>query len=262
MRGDKNYSARTHKVADKGSDAKQKEVWDMIGAKKKLHDMVEALINGDSKAAAASLHDYLQVKTRSILGEMDDEMDTEMVADHQDEEEGEPCEHCGGEGCEHCEDHDDFDFSDEGDDENDEFGDDFGSDDFDADDTDEDDLTFEGDRGNAVADDASVRTRMVKNSMGSKDLESRVHGNIDFGSSARSGSKSSDSGAPKKTHMVKNSMGAEDLESKVDGDLDFEDPSRSGTHSSDSGAPKKTTMHKNSEGAAGLQGKVSGKIKF
>ena len=268
MRGDKNYSERTHKVADKGTEAKKKEVWDMVGAKKKLHDMVEALINGDSKGAAASLHDYLQVKTRSILGEMDDE----MVADQHDD----TCEYCGGEGCEHCEGEDEFDdVSDEGGEgEGDDFGGDEFEDDFSEDDSDEDDdFALESDgtmvsnAGRSIGTRSSdsgapKKTHMVKNSLGAQDLESRVHGNIDFGSSARSGSRSSDSGAPKKTHMVKNSLGAQDLESEVEGDLNFDNSARSGSKSSDSGAPKKTSMHKNSEGAKGLQGKVTGKIKF
>ena len=83
-RGDKNYDKRTHKVVDKSSDTKKKEVWNMVG-KKKLHEMVEALIGGDSKTAAAALHEYLQQKTRSILGEMDD-MDFSMDDEHGDEE--------------------------------------------------------------------------------------------------------------------------------------------------------------------------------
>ncbi len=141
-RGDRNYDKVTHGASKKGTKEKQKAVWDMIGAKKKLHEMVEALIGGDSKAAATALHDYLQQKTRAILGEMDmegemdldmdDEMGGEGEHDHEDGEDAE-CEHCHGEGCEHCENDDE-----EGDDEHmdldldDEGGDDHEHMDFDS----------------------------------------------------------------------------------------------------------------------------------
>jgi len=50
-----------------------------------IHSMVEALVRGDSEAAADELHKYLQLKTREVLlGEMDDEK----------------CEDCGKDPCE------------------------------------------------------------------------------------------------------------------------------------------------------------------
>jgi len=40
--------------------------------KDKLNELLEALINGDSKTAQAALHQYLTSKTRSLLSEEDD----------------------------------------------------------------------------------------------------------------------------------------------------------------------------------------------
>src|SRR5271157_1225146 len=173
-RGDKNYSERTHKVVDKSSDAKKKEVWDMVGAKKKLQEMVEALINSDSKTAAAALHDYLQVKTRAILGEgefgeeefgdeeHDDEDgdDDEMVADrHEDGEEGE-CPECHCEPCE-C------------------------SDDTEAEDAEDGHEVedFESEHGEDVVGegaDGSRTTHMKKLGPQAKDLEQKVKGHNNF----------------------------------------------------------------------------------
>ena len=168
-RGDKNYSERTHSVVDKSSDAKQKEVWDMVGAKKKLHDMVEALINSDSKAAAAALHDYLQVKTRAILGETDHEDDGEEMVAGRSEEDGEgehedgECAECGMDPCE-CEDHEEHDDEDSEDGEEHEH--------------EEHDDEKHGMFGEGA--DGSKTTRMKKLPTDAKDLEQKVKGNVKF----------------------------------------------------------------------------------
>jgi hypothetical protein len=239
----KNYDKVTHAASDKDSKGKQKAVWDMIGAKKKLQEMVEALINGDSTAAAASLHDYLQVKTRSILGETDHEEDSddEMVADRheddedEDHEEGE-CPECHMDPCECSDDEVDSDAED-------------GHEDEDFEDEHGEDVMGEGARGDAVANDSSVRTRMKKNSAGAKDLTSSIKGHNNFKKSSGNGTKSDSSGA-KKTSMKKNSMGAKDLESRVKGNIKFDKK----------GKAKLTKPFNNA--APGLDRKVKGEVKY
>ena len=212
-RGSKDYDKRTHAASKKDTKGRQKEVWDMIGAKKKLHEMVEALINSDSKAAAAALHDYLQVKTRAILGEEDHEEGDEMVADRHEEDgedhegdehdDGEECPECGMSPCE-CE-HDEDGEDHEGDehDDADDFGDDAGGDEH------EEHMFGEGVRGKAVANDASVRTRMRKSSEGSKDLHGKVKGDVKFNKK----------GKAKLTHPHNNA--APHLDRKVKGTVKF-----------------------------------------
>lgn len=259
-RGSKNYDTVTHAASKKGTKEKQKAVWNMIGSKKKLHEMVEALINGDSKAAAASLHDYLQVKTRTVLGETDDEMDDEMMADrhdddefedhegheHEDGEEGE-CPECGHEPCE-CEDGEGDEEGDEDFDADEEFGGEGGEDE-DHEEHGGRGMFGEGARGSAVADDASVRTRMKKNSTGAKELIAGVKGKNNFKKSSGNGTKS-DSSGERKTAMKKNSMGAKDLESKVKGNIKFDTK----------GKAKLTKPFNNS--APGLDRKVKSTVKY
>lgn len=241
-RGDKNYDKRTHAASKKDTKGKQKEVWDMVGSKKKLHEMVEALINGDSKAAAASLHDYLQVKTRAVLGETDEEgMDDEMVADrheddgeeghdHEDGEEGE-CPECHCDPCE-CEGEHDGEEGDEDFDADEEFGGEG-----------EDDHEEHGIFGEGA--DGSKTTRMKKLSGDAKHLPGKISGNFE----SSKGTKSDSSGA-RKTAMKKLPGDAKDLARSVKGNIKFDKK----------GKAKLTKPFNNA--APGLDRKVKGKIKY
>jgi hypothetical protein len=230
-RGSKNYSEVTHKASKEGTKAKQKAVWDMIGAKKKLHEMVEALIGGDSKAAAAALHEYLQAKTRAVLGENDEEMSLDLDSEdmgseggeeheHEDGEEGE-CPECHMEPCE-CEDkgegHEDMDLDldDEGGEEHLDIEDHLGE----SNDT-KATSTFKGAHNNAA-----------------KDLGRKVKGNIKFATK----------GKAKLTKPHNNA--APGLDRKVKGDIKF----------NTNGKAKLTHPHDNA--APGLDRKVKGTVKF
>lgn len=225
-RGDKNYSEVTHKASKEGTKAKQKAVWDMIGAKKKLHEMVEALIGGDSKAAAAALHEYLQAKTRSILGENDEEMSLDLDGEGMDGEEHdelggegdehEECEHCHGEGCEHCE-HDELDGEDDGEEHLD---------------LDMEEPVHEGN------DTEATSTFKGAHNNAAKDLSRKVKGKIAFKTK----------GKAKLTKPHNNA--APGLDRKVKGDIKFDTK----------GSAKLTHPHNNA--APGLDRKVKGTVKF
>lgn len=234
-RGSKNYSEVTHKASKEGTKAKQKAVWDMIGAKKKLHEMVEALISGDSKAAAAALHEYLQAKTRAVLGENDEEMSLDLDSedmggegDEHDElggeDEHEECEHCHGEGCEHCEDKDDehseLDLDDEGGEEHADL------------DLDPEHMMGEGNETKAT------KTFKGAHNNAAKDLGRKVKGNIKFATK----------GKAKLTKPHNNA--APGLDRKVKGDIKF----------NTNGKAKLTHPHDNA--APGLDRKVKGTVKF
>ncbi len=227
-RGDKNYSEVTHKASKEGTKAKQKAVWDMIGAKKKLHEMVEALIGGDSKAAASALHEYLQQKTRAILGESDEELDLDLdsdgdleigdeVSDAGDEFGDEPeCETCHGEGCEEC----------ASDDLDDDLGDDLGGDEF------GDEPVVEGNETKATP------TFKGAHNNAAKDLNRKTKGKIQFATK----------GKAKLTKPHNNA--APGLDRKVKGDVKF----------ASNGKAKLTKPHNNA--APGLDRKVKGKVDF
>lgn len=231
-RGSKNYSEVTHKASKKGTKEKQKAVWDMVGHKKKLHEMVEALIGGDSKAAAAALHDYLQQKTRSILGENDEDMSLDF--DSEDGEEGgtnefdgddegdEECEHCHGEGCEHCEheDHEEHDFEDADGEE------------MDHEEHDDMEKPMFGESTEAK------KTHMHKHGNAAKDLAPKVKGHLKYKTK----------GKAKLTKPHNNA--APNLDRKVKGDIKF----------NSKGKAKLTHPHDNA--APGLERKVKGTVKF
>jgi hypothetical protein len=227
-RGDKNYSEVTHKASKEGTKAKQKAVWDMIGAKKKLHEMVEALIGGDSKAAAAALHEYLQAKTRSILGENDEEMsldldgegDMEGGEEHEHGEEGE-CPECHCDPCE-CEDHEDMDvdMDDEGGEEH-------------------VDMDMDDEHGMMESNETKATpTFKGAHNNAAKDLGRKVKGNIKFATK----------GKAKLTKPHNNA--APGLDRKVKGDIKFDTK----------GKAKLTHPHNNA--APGLDRKVKGTVKF
>lgn len=230
MRGDKNYDKVTHGASKKGTKEKQKAVWDMIGAKKKLHEMVEALIGGDSKAAAAALHDYLQQKTRAILGEHDEEMDLDLgdeegleggdeEHEHMDGEEGE-CPECHCDPCE-CEDedHEEHDVEDVD-------GEEFGHEEHD----------FEEPVMGESNDTKAKRNHFEKSS--AKQLDRKVKGKIAFKTN----------GKAKLTKPHNNA--APGLDRSVKGDIKFDTK----------GSAKLTHPHNNA--APGLDRKVRGKINF
>lgn len=230
MRGDKNYSEVTHKASKKGTKEKQKAVWDMIGAKKKLHEMVEALIGGDSKAAAAALHEYLQQKTRAILGENDAEMDMEFDGgegdmeggdEHEHSEEGE-CPECMCDPCE-CEDKGD--------------GEDMDME-VDMDDKDgEEHLDIEDHLGESNDTKATPTFKGAHNNA-AKDLGRKVKGKVAFKTN----------GKAKLTKPHNNA--APGLDRKVKGDIKFDTK----------GKAKLTHPHNNA--APGLDRKVKGTVKF
>jgi hypothetical protein len=256
MRGSKNYSEVTHKASKKGTKERIKAVHDMVGYKKKLHEMVEALIGGDSKAAAAALHEYLQTKTRVILGEMDmegeehgmdfgdehsSEDDLGLEDDHGDEEfdgeshgdDDEECEHCHGEGCEECE-HDD-----EGDD-HDDFGDDEGDD--------HDSLDSLGGHGSRGDDEFSMHE---SNETKATPTFKGAHNNAakDLNRKASKGKMPFKSKGKAKLTKPHNNA-APGLDRKVKGDLKF----------ASKGKAKLTHPHNNA--APGLDRKVKGTVKF
>lgn len=230
MRGSKNYSEVTHKASKEGTKAKQKAVWDMIGAKKKLHEMVEALIGGDSKAAAAALHDYLQQKTRAILGENDEEMDLDLDGgsedgegeehEHVDGEEGE-CPECHCEPCE-CEDK----------------GDEHDDVDLDLDDESGDEHVDVEDRLGESNDTEATKTFKGAHNNAAKDLGRKVKGTVKFATK----------GKAKLTKPHNNA--APGLDRKVKGDIKFDTK----------GKAKLTHPHNNA--APGLDRKVKGTVKF
>lgn len=80
-RGDKNYDKVVRSV-NKGQSSEKK-----IGA---IHKMVEALIAGDSKAAAEEFRTYLQIQTRElILGEeAEEELEEAKKDDDDDDDDG------------------------------------------------------------------------------------------------------------------------------------------------------------------------------
>lgn len=229
-RGSKDYDKVTHKASKEGTKAKQKAVWDMIGAKKKLHEMVEALIGGDSKAAASALHEYLQAKTRAILGENDEEMSLDLDSEdmggegEHDElgDEHEECEHCEGEGCEHCEDkddeHADLDLDDEDGEEHEHA------------DFDDEHMMGEGNETKAK------KAKFEKNT--ASKLSRGVKGNIKFKTN----------GKAKLTKPHNNA--APGLDRKIKGDIKF----------NSNGKAKLTHPHDNA--APGLDRKVKGTVKF
>lgn len=225
-RGDKNYSEVTHKASKEGTKAKQKAVWDMIGAKKKLHEMVEALIGGDSKAAAAALHEYLQAKTRSILGENDEEMsldlDSEDGMDGEEHEHGDEegeCPECHMDPCE-CEGHEDMDMDDEGGEEH-------------------ADMDMDDEHGMMESNDTkATKTFKGAHNNAAKDLGRKVKGNIKFATK----------GKAKLTKPHNNA--APGLDRKVKGDIKF----------NTKGSAKLTHPHNNA--APGLDRKVKGTVKF
>ena len=286
-RGDKNYSEVTHKASKKGTKERIKAVHDMVGYKKKLHEMVEALISGDSKTAAAALHEYLQTKTRVILGEMDMEgeeghmdMDDEFGGeehsehgdefgdeefdgeDHEDHEEGE-CPECQCDPCE-CEDK-----------EHDEFGDeDEDHDDLDLGDDEEhgEDHEFSmregvknfpkgGSFGNKSSSSGTKKTRMHKFGNNAKDLAPSAKKKNNFEKTSASGSKRNASSGGKTTSIHKMGNNAPGLEPKAKGTLNFEKSSGVGTKS-DSSGERKTSMHKLPGEAPGLERRVKGENKF
>lgn len=200
----------------------------MSGAKKKLHDMVEALINGDSNAAAASLHDYLQAKTRAILGEEDE---AEMVADRSEDAD--------------LDDEEAFD---------DEVDADEDLEDADADLEDADDDEIDAEDEFAFESAGVKKTHMKKLPGDAKDLQRKVKGKYSVDKPTASGSKKSTSGA-KPTHMKKNGSDAKDLPGKVKGNV----YTNKGTKSDSSGA-KKTSIHKIGSDAKDLSGKVKGNV--
>jgi hypothetical protein len=250
-RGGKNYSEVTHKASKQGTKERQKAVWTMVGAKKKLHEMVEALIGGDSKAAASALHEYLQTKTRAILGEEHGEFDLDM--DMGDDEgmggEGEGShEEFSGEDdhdpeCEDPEcDHEDHDMGDE-------HGEMDSDDDFDGDEFGNDESMM-GEAA-AMSTDSSVRTKTKHFGNNAKDLAPSVKGKLDYSKSARSGSKKSNSTEATKPFKGAHTNAAKDLGRKVSGNVKF------------AGNGKKAKLTKPHNNAApGLDRKVKGKVKF
>lgn len=253
-RGDKNYSVRTHAASKKDSKGKQKEVWDMVGAKKKLHEMVEALINSDSKTAAAALHDYLQVKTRAILGEEDGEED--MVADRSEEGEGDEehegddheegeCSECGQDPCE-CED------SEEGD-EHEEHGDEEG-----------DEHEEGGMFGEGTVNEANL-TKAKKghfDSNAAPHLDRKVKGTVNFDKTSGSGTKRSASTEATPTFKKSHTNAAPDLSRKIKGKVNFEKSSGSGSKKSNSTEATPTMKGAHNNAAKDLNRKSKGAIKF
>ncbi len=239
MRGSKDYDKVTHGASKKGTKEKQKAVWDMIGAKKKLHDMVEALIGGDSKAAASALHDYLQQKTRAILGEFEGDMDLDLddeeglEGDEHEDMEGE-CPECHCDPCE-CESHEEHDLEHED-------GEELGHEEHDFEEPvgegSEGPAGSGGERGRAFSTDSSVKTSMKKLPKDAKDLEQHVKGKIAFKTYGKAKlTKPHDNAAP-------------GLDRHVKGDIKFDT----------SGSAKLTHPHNNA--APGLDRKVKGKINF
>lgn len=260
-RGDKNYSERTHAASKKDSKGKQKEVWDMVGAKKKLHEMVEALINSDSKTAAAALHDYLQVKTRAILGEEDGEED--MVADrHEDDgeehgeegddhEEGE-CSECG---CDPCECEDD--------------GEEHGEDHDEDGEEHEEHEDGEEEKGGGMFGEGRVNesnltkakhNHFEKNT--AKVLDRKVKGTVGFEKTSSSGSKKSNSTESTPTFKKAHNNAAPDLSRKIKGKVNFEKSSGSGSKRSNSTEATPTMKGAHTNAAKDLNRKQKGEIKF
>lgn len=243
-------------MSTKKTKKAQNMIKTMSASKKKLHEMVESLINGDSKAAAASLHDYLQVKTRTVLGETDEEGDDEMVADrHDDESEGD------GEGSEGGHEHDetcsdDCDMGEESSEEGE--GDEGGEGEFDA------EAEFGGE-GEGEGEEEHMHEANLTQARGNhfekntaKLLDRKVKGTLNYDKTSASGTKKSTSGM-KPTSMKKNSMGTKDLTSTVKGKIKFD--KSSGTKSDTSGA-KKTKNNMLPSSAKGLESKVKGNVKF
>ncbi len=246
-----------NKITAKDRKGKVKDVYDMSNAKKKLHEMVEALIGGDSKAAAAALHEYLQQKTRTILGEEHGDMDMDMGDEHEDfggegdefggedefdgEGDDEECEHCHGEGCEHCE-HDDegSEFDDEDGEEAD-FGDEHG----DMDHDDEFEPMHEANTTMATKQSKDMHKNRAK------DLDYKVKGDVKF--------KGSGKGA-KLTKPFNNA--APHLDRKVKGKLNFEKSSGVGTKKQNTTEATPTFKGAHNNAAKDLGRKVKGNIKF
>jgi hypothetical protein len=247
-RGSKDYDKRTHAASKKDWKGKQKEVWDMIGAKKKLHEMVEALINSDSKTAASALHDYLQVKTRQVLGEEDMEGDHEddMVADRHDDEEGdeheeggEECEHCGAHPCECDDEHEDEMGSD---DEHEEHG------------AEEGGGMFEGNL--TMAKKGHYMTNAAPH------LDRKVKGKVNYEKTAGSGTKKSNSTGSTPPFKKAHNNAAPELSRKVKGKVNFEKSSGSGSKKSNSTEATPTMKGAHTNAAKDLNRKQKGATKF
>lgn len=254
-RGDKNYDKRTHAASKKDTKGKQKEVWDMIGAKKKLHEMVEALINSDSKTAAAALHDYLQVKTKAILGETDEEgSEDDMVADRSEEgegegehdhEDGEECAECGMEPCE-CEDKEEG----EGEGDHEEHSEE------DGEGEEEHSMFGEGNETKATP------TFKGAHNNAAKDLDRKVKGTVNFDKTSGSGSKRSASTEATPTFKGAHNNAAKDLDRKVKGKVNFEKSSGSGSKKSNSTEATPTMKGAHNNAAKDLNRKQKGATKF
>lgn len=257
-RGDKNYDKRTHAASKKDTKGKQKEVWDMIGAKKKLHEMVEALINSDSKTAAAALHEYLQAKTRSILGEDEHEEggEDDMVADRSEEgegegehehEDGEECAECGMEPCE-CE--DDGEGEHEG-----------GEHEEDGEGEEEHGMFGEGQVNEENLTKATPTFKGAHNNA-AKDLDRKVKGTTSFDKTSGSGSKRSNSTEATPTFKKAHNNAAPDLSRKVKGKVNFEKSSGSGSKKSNSTEATPTMKGAHNNAAKDLNRKQKGATKF
>ncbi len=224
----------------------------MVGAKKKLQEMVEALINGDSKTAAASLHDYLQVKTRAILGEESDDGE-EMVADRHDDdgeehedgeehdhEDGEECPDCGMDPCE-CE-----------------AGDGEGEEHDHEDGEGEEEHHMFGESNDTKA--TKMSKDMHKNR--AKDLDYKVKGKVNFDKTSGSGSKRSNSTEATPTFKKAHNNAAPDLSRKVKGKVNFEKSSGSGSKKSNSTEATPTMKGAHNNAAKDLNRKQKGATKF